>query len=115
MVRKVLAQRKQLAKAQGRLDITQTQVLTDELTGVWNRRGFEMLLQTGLERTRNLEQPYTLILADLDNFKQYNDTHGHLAGDQVLKRIAQIMEDCVLRRMLSHGMVGMNLLFSARV
>ncbi len=94
-VRKVLAQRKQLAKVQERLDITQTQALTDELTGVWNRRGFEMLLQTGLERAGNLEQPYALILADLDNFKQYNDSHGHLAGDQALKRIAQIMGDCV--------------------
>ena len=94
-IRRVFAQKKQLANAQEQLDITQSQALTDELTGVWNRRGFEMLLQAGLEQARNLEQPYTLILADIDDFKQYNDTYGHLAGDQILKKIVQVMLNCL--------------------
>lgn len=94
-IRRFLSQKKQLASTQERLEHSHTQALTDELTGIWNRRGFEILLQIGLEQARNSEQSYTLLLADVNQFKQYNDTYGHLAGDQALKQVAHTLADCI--------------------
>lgn len=94
-IRRALAQRTQLESVQKRLVVSEAEALTDGLTGVWNRRAFEMLLQTGLEKCRNQETPYTLLLVDLDHFKQYNDTLGHPAGDQALAQVAQFLSQVI--------------------
>lgn len=94
-IRRVIAQKTQLEIVNERLTSSEAQALTDGLTGVWNRRGFEMLLQTGLEGCRNHEVPYTLLLIDVDHFKQYNDTFGHPAGDQILERIALFLSQII--------------------
>ena len=61
---------------------------TDQLTELPNRRGFEMLAGQALEEARREQQPLSAIVIDLDHFKTLNDTHGHLAGDVVLKGFA---------------------------
>jgi diguanylate cyclase (GGDEF)-like protein len=64
-------------------------VLLDGLTQVANRRHFDEYLQQQWTLLTRLQQPLALILADVDEFKRYNDQYGHLAGDDCLKQIAQ--------------------------
>jgi diguanylate cyclase (GGDEF)-like protein len=60
----------------------------DSLTDLLNRRGFQRIFDTELERARRGDQPLSLIVGDLDRFKRVNDLHGHAAGDAVLRRVA---------------------------
>lgn len=62
--------------------------IRDELTGLLNRRAFELALAEEMDRARRFQRTLGLILIDLDHFKRVNDTHGHLAGDAVLKEVA---------------------------
>ncbi|WKZ40285.1 MAG: GGDEF domain-containing protein [Anaerolineales bacterium] len=63
----------------------------DPLTGIFNSREFRAQLGQELQRADRLSYPISLMYIDLDNFKQVNDTHGHSAGDEQLKRIAQVI------------------------
>ncbi|MFH1092377.1 MAG: diguanylate cyclase [Pseudomonadota bacterium] len=65
--------------------------LKDELTGLYNRRFFNRMFQQELERARRFNEPVSLLILDVDNFKNFNDQYGHLAGDQVLVQLAEIM------------------------
>ena len=60
----------------------------DALTDLLNRRGFQGVFDTELERARRADQPLSLIVGDVDRFKRVNDAHGHAAGDEVLGRVA---------------------------
>jgi diguanylate cyclase (GGDEF)-like protein len=65
-----------------------TEATTDELTGLLNFRAFQDRMQEELERAKRMSEPISLILADIDHFKKFNDTRGHLAGNEALKEIA---------------------------
>ena len=67
--------------------------VTDELTGLLNRRSIVARLQDELQRTRRLGHPLSVAMADLDRFKVVNDRHGHHAGDAVLALFACILRD----------------------
>ena len=69
----------------------------DGLTGIANRRFFEDSYQREWLNAQREQQPLTLILLDIDYFKQYNDHNGHLLGDACLKQIAQILKKSVSR------------------
>jgi diguanylate cyclase (GGDEF)-like protein len=77
--------------------------VTDALTGLYNRRHLMGTLASEVQRSRRLRRPFSMLLADVDHFKQYNDTNGHPAGDAALARIADILRrttrgvDCVAR------------------
>src|SRR5438874_11090664 len=77
--------------------------VTDALTGLYNRRHLMETLSIEARRSRRLRRPFSVLLADVDHFKQYNDTHGHIAGDAALTKIADILRkttravDCVAR------------------
>ena len=77
--------------------------LTDALTGLYNRRHLMGTLASEVQRSRRLRRSFSVLLADVDHFKQYNDAHGHLAGDAALVKIAEIFRrttrvvDCVAR------------------
>jgi diguanylate cyclase (GGDEF)-like protein len=71
----------------------QLQALTDELTGCFNRRSFEMQLERDLQMAARLRLPLSLILIDIDKFKDVNDTYGHEAGDQVLRVLANNLRE----------------------
>jgi diguanylate cyclase (GGDEF)-like protein len=65
-------------------DQLRTAADTDELTQTWNRRHFYELLHAEMQRAERYRRPLSLIMLDVDHFKQINDTHGHAVGDQVL-------------------------------
>jgi diguanylate cyclase (GGDEF)-like protein len=64
----------------------------DPLTGLFNRRYLALWFEREIRQARNYSQPLSLLLFDIDHFKKVNDTHGHAAGDLVLKRIAEIVK-----------------------
>lgn len=65
--------------------------ITDELTGCYNRRFFMLRLKEEFSKAKRHGTPLSLVLFDLDHFKRINDTYGHSAGDEVLKRVADLM------------------------
>lgn len=66
---------------------------SDSLTGLWNHGYFQYMLQTELERTKAINIPLSIVMIDIDDFKKYNDTLGHQAGDQILKDVAKLLRD----------------------
>ncbi len=79
---------------EGREELEQLSI-TDALTGLYNRRHLGMVLATECERARRHKHATSLLLIDIDHFKRYNDTHGHLAGDAVLRRVAELTREAV--------------------
>ena len=71
--------------------------LTDPLTKLSNRRAFETYYQDIYQLGQRNEKEISLIMCDIDHFKQINDTHGHVAGDQVLRELSIIMKDSLKR------------------
>lgn len=84
-LKKEISERKKAEEALRRLSIT------DSLTDLYNQRHFHKNLQIEITRAKRMSYPLVVLLFDLDDFKQYNDTHGHIAGDNVLKRVGSIM------------------------
>jgi len=82
---------------------TERLALTDTLTRLYNRRYFDERLENEIKRTKRLKEYFSLLFIDIDNFKEYNDTFGHPAGDDVLVRISSTMAahvratDCIAR------------------
>jgi len=71
------------------------QATTDELTGLVNRRQFMEALETELERARMFETPFSVVLADLDDFKRINDDYGHHGGDLALRSFGRLLGEHV--------------------
>lgn len=69
--------------------------MIDGLTNISNRRCFDMFLDRAWKMSMREKLPLALIMIDIDRFKLYNDTYGHLAGDECLKRVAQVVKNTV--------------------
>ena len=69
------------------------QTVADGLTKLYNRAHFDRCLSYEMERAKRYFTPFSLLLLDIDKFKNFNDTYGHLAGDEVLKIVASVMKD----------------------
>ena len=67
--------------------------ITDALTGIFNRRKFDLTLERELKRADRYRAPLSLIMLDIDHFKRINDTYGHHAGDAVLVLLAKLISD----------------------
>lgn len=87
---------KSLEEANHRLE---NLLLIDVLTGIFNRRGFEKSLRFEWRRSVREGIPLSIILIDIDFFKEYNDRHGHISGDACLKKVSGILQSAVKRPM----------------
>ncbi len=67
----------------------------DALTGLSNRRQFEQALASEIDRVARAGEPALMLMIDVDHFKRVNDRHGHPAGDQVLKCVAETLQECI--------------------
>jgi diguanylate cyclase (GGDEF)-like protein len=72
-------------------ETVQRQAVTDELTGLFNHRRFQEVMSVEVERARRYGHELGLIMLDIDNFKQVNDTWGHMQGDEVLREVADVL------------------------
>lgn len=89
MEEKVRLRTLELEAANRALDL---QARTDALTGLLNRRGFETQMAFAMALARRSTRPLSVIAVDVDHFKRVNDTYGHEAGDEVLRRLARTLE-----------------------
>jgi two-component system cell cycle response regulator len=69
--------------------------IRDAVTGIWNRRYFDIVIEPELERSSRFRHPMGLIMLDLDDFKAVNDTYGHPAGDDLLMQVAHLVNSQV--------------------
>jgi diguanylate cyclase len=81
-----------------RLESVRRESLTDQLTGLSNRKAFDSDLTASIERSIETGEPLTLLMADIDHFKGFNDTWGHQTGDQVLRLVANCLSENVKGR-----------------
>lgn len=71
--------------------------VTDELTKLYNRREFDKLFKSYISHSKRYKHSFTMLILDIDFFKQYNDTYGHLKGDIALKKVAHQIKDITHR------------------
>lgn len=74
-------------------DAIRRQVVTDHLTGLYNRRYFMNRAGEEIERSLRYQQPLSVLMIDIDHFKDFNDTYGHATGDRVLQTVAHAVKD----------------------
>ena len=74
------------------VEILERLAVTDRLTGLYNRRKLDDILTVESERTKRFNNPYGIVLLDIDHFKSVNDTYGHQVGDQVLIDVAELLK-----------------------
>lgn len=72
---------------------TKEMASTDGLTGLFNYRYFQEQLSEKIQNYKHLDKPFTLIMCDIDHFKQLNDSYGHLAGNKILKQLALLLKE----------------------
>jgi len=89
--------RLQLAEIEKLQAILQEQAIQDPLTGLYNRRYMEEALKQEFARAHRENQPFSVIMLDLDNLKVLNDQHGHAVGDQALKKLGMLIKSMTRR------------------
>jgi diguanylate cyclase (GGDEF)-like protein len=94
LLAETLALYRRLVVTNGRLALL---VNHDGLTGLFNRRGFDARLREELSRAQRQQQVISLLMIDVDNFKKFNDTYGHLDGDECLREIAHVLARAIGR------------------
>jgi diguanylate cyclase len=82
------ASKQEIEQLQQNLQAVRTESMTDPLTTLANRKFFDQALARSIADTKNRNEPLSLLMCDVDHFKKFNDTYGHLTGDQVLRLVA---------------------------
>jgi diguanylate cyclase len=72
--------------------------MTDALTGIANRKHFDQALRAAATEAMEGGTPLSLAIIDIDHFKKFNDTYGHVMGDHALRLVARTLTDCIHRR-----------------
>ena len=88
----------EIAELRQNLEVVRREALTDALTGIPNRKFFENRLREAARDAMESGEAVSLLIADIDHFKQFNDTYGHQLGDQVLRLVARTLTDSVKGR-----------------
>ncbi|RKY30536.1 MAG: hypothetical protein DRP74_06855 [Candidatus Omnitrophota bacterium] len=95
LVLRRVVDRQYLLRQAGQKELYQELSIMDGLTGVYNRRYLDEVLRRELGRARRYNQILSVIMVDLDDFKKYNDTQGHVAGDELLKKLSLLLVEAV--------------------
>ena len=90
--------RAEIASLRETLQAARVETLTDALTGIANRKHFDERLRAALDEADRQRGEASLVVLDIDHFKGFNDTYGHLTGDAVLRLIAAVMREKVTGR-----------------
>ena len=93
--------RKQIDTLQENLEAVRSETITDALTGIANRKHFDETIKKAIKEAREIEEPLTLVLGDIDHFKNFNDSFCHQTGDQVLRLVAHALKTNVKGRDLA--------------
>ncbi len=88
----------EIAELRQNLEVVRREAMTDALTGIPNRKFFETRLREAARDAMESGEALSLLIADIDHFKQFNDTYGHQLGDQVLRLVARTLTDSVKGR-----------------
>ena len=94
-LRRVLRERALLAERMRMEEQLRELTITDDLTKLHNSRYFFKQLQSEMDRALRYSHPLSLLLIDVDDFKHYNDTYGHLEGDKVLVSLGEVIQGCL--------------------
>ena len=94
-LKRVLRERQMTKERIQMLDKLKKLSITDGLTKLYNSRHFYSQLKSEIDRSKRYGHPLSLLLLDIDNFKVYNDTYGHLEGDKVLVKLGQTVRTCL--------------------
>ncbi len=95
---RLAASRQEIQQLQENLETVRLESLTDPLTTLSNRKYFDAALAKGIVEAQERNEPLSLLMADIDHFKTFNDQYGHLTGDQVLRLVALGMKQNVKGR-----------------
>jgi diguanylate cyclase len=87
--------RTEISRLQEKLEAVRTESLTDPLTSLANRKYFDQAFPRAIVAARSKDEPVSLLLTDIDHFKQFNDSFGHLTGDHVLRLVAMSVKQNV--------------------
>ena len=86
---------KEILQVRQRSETLEKEVMLDELTGINNRRSYDLHIMECVRRYRSSHDKFSLILVDIDHFKKINDTYGHKAGDKCLQEVARLIKSCL--------------------
>jgi diguanylate cyclase len=92
------ASKQEIEQLQQNLEAVRTESFTDPLTTLSNRKFFDGALAKAISATKERDEPLCLLMSDIDHFKKFNDTYGHLTGDQVLRLVALSIKQSVKGR-----------------
>jgi diguanylate cyclase len=97
------ASKQEITQLQENLEVVRTESLTDPLTSLANRKFFDEALRKSITQARTSGEQLCLIMTDVDHFKRFNDSFGHLTGDQVLRLVAQSLPGMSLQGAVALG------------
>jgi diguanylate cyclase (GGDEF)-like protein len=89
----LLARTRTLLEFKAYLDVCEEAAFTDHLTGLANRRRFERQLEREVARMQRFAHPFSLLMIDIDSFKNLNDSFGHDAGDEAIRRLSKVLRE----------------------
>ena len=92
---KVQSSETEIERLRQDLERARGEALTDPLTGILNRKGFDQVLSTMLSKPASAGHSHCVVMLDIDHFKKVNDTHGHLMGDRVIQAMGEILRTTV--------------------
>ncbi|MFN3225510.1 MAG: GGDEF domain-containing protein [Hyphomicrobiales bacterium] len=95
MSNKLLESEQEIASLKEALESVRYEAMTDQLTGIGNRKRFDRAMDEAMVTSEATGEPFSLLVCDIDHFKKFNDTHGHQTGDQVLRLVGSTIKASV--------------------